>query len=103
MRLPRKLSRLIHAKPKSPDYTPRQLIFKCVLLFTCAIALDVVGQKIRSIELAVYYYQIPAYGADYYFYIAVSGLLIGLGTWRLLELYWFGKEKVQKLHASMDV
>jgi hypothetical protein len=97
------MSKLIYSfrqknnKPHKITYTRREWLFKCGLLLLAVYALDFCGIKVSSVDFLVINGQlnpVAAYGFSYYFYLAAQGLVLGLGFWRLLEIYWFGKQLV---------
>lgn len=106
MQTVKKIKAFINAKPKSPNYTRQQWFLKCGLLALSAFALDVVGQKIASIDFMIINGLLngaEAHNFQYLFYCAAQGLLIGLCFWRCLEIYWWGNEKVKELQTTSIV
>ena len=77
-----------------PEYTRFQWYFKGLMLFISAVGYQLAGLKINDIELNLYYGKIAAYGADYVFYMGVEGLFLALGLWRLMEIYWWAKNRL---------
>jgi len=68
---------------------------KIITLFICAVGLDRSGNKVFNFEVDYAYQRISAeaaFGAEYTYYMAVSALFLGLAFWKLLELYWLGKD-----------
>lgn len=82
-------------KAANPQYSRGQWYFKIFMLGLSALAYQFVGYKINDIELNKYYGRIAAYGPDYIFLLGSQGLLLGLAVWRLLEVYWWAKNKVK--------
>jgi len=79
----------------NPEYSRGQWVLKCVLLGSAALTYELVGFKIHDIELNLYYGKIMAYGVDYVFLLGVQGLMLGLCVWRLLEVYWWAKNRIE--------
>lgn len=82
-------------KAANPQYTRGQWYFKIFMLGLVAVAYQFVGYKLHDIELNLYYGRIVSYGLDYVFLMGTQGLLLGLAVWRLLEVYWWAKNKVK--------
>lgn len=74
-----------------PEYTRFQWCFKLVMLFISAIGFQLAGLKINDLE-----FKGLIYGLDYIFFMMFEGLFLALGLWRLLEVYWWAKNRVLK-------
>lgn len=101
MQIYEKIKAFTKKKKHSPDYSRGQWWFKCGLLGLCAIALDMVGQKIGSIDIDYEMGRLTAataHGSMYGVYLGAQGMLIGLAVWRLLEMYWWAKDRVNDSH-----
>jgi hypothetical protein len=70
----------------SPYYTWRTWIFKCIQLYIYVVGLDLAGA-----QLAVFSGEI---NFMYIYYCGVQGFFLGAGFYRVLEIYWYGKDLV---------
>ena len=82
-------------KQSRPEYSRGQWYFKNLMLFISAIGYTLAGYKINDIEVNKYYSKILNYGPDYVFYMGVEGLFLALALWRILEIYWWAKNRAQ--------
>jgi hypothetical protein len=83
----------IKFKSARPQYSRLQWYFKGLMLIISALGFQLAGLKINDIELNLYYGKIVSYGPDYIFYMGVEGLFLALALWRLLEIYWWAKNR----------
>lgn len=81
-------------KSARPIYSKKEWFLKMFLLGLGSVTYDFLGRKINDIELNLYYGKIINYGFDYVFYLGSQGLLLGILTWRLFEVYWWAKNTV---------
>ena len=88
LEITRKLRSGITRKKRSPNYSRRSWIIKCLGLYVYSVGLDLTGRKIYSIDIQ----DIPIHDAFYIYVLALHGLFLGLGFFRLLEIYWSGKD-----------
>jgi hypothetical protein len=98
-----KIKAFIQKKKPSPVYSRRKFIFLALQLVVYAIGMDVFGQKIASIDIAYSLNQLTkdqAYNFAYAYYCGINGLFMGLGFFRLLELYWWAKDSLLTLHSE---
>jgi hypothetical protein len=89
----------LRKKAKSPNYTVRQFVFKGIQILLYAVAFDLAGAKIYELEVQYALNQIThyeAFGPQTIYYYLVCGLCIGLAFWKLLEVYWFGKDRLEE-------
>lgn len=85
----------IRKKPVSKPLTRFQFYSKIASLFICAIGLDMSGQRVFNFDSDYAYGRITYaqyQSVEYTYYMAISGLFLGLAFWKLLELYWLGKD-----------
>lgn len=87
-------------RAKQPLYTRQEFYQKLVLILFNMIAVAFLGQKLAWYDEQVYL-RIFSVGyvqslPEYWFYLGVQGLLLGLAFWRLLEVYWYGKYLVKE-------
>jgi len=97
-----KLLVLLRRKAKSPEYTRQQWIMKGAQIYICAVGMDLSGAKLYWYEAELHYNRMTpqeAYGPYYAYLCGIHGLLIALALWRLLEMYWWGKDHVEKLRS----
>jgi hypothetical protein len=95
-----KIYSFITKKKPSPEYTRWQWRFKAIQLYVCAIGMDLSGLKLNELDVNYYFHRITyeqAYGFNFVYYAGVHGLLMGLALWKLFEIYWWGKGKVEQL------
>src|SRR4030042_1567566 len=93
-----KIKAFAKAKPVSKPLTRYQFYMKIITLYICAVGLDLSGNKVFNFEVDYAYQRISAeaaFGWEYTYYMAVSALFLGLAFWKLLELYWMGKDAVK--------
>ncbi len=92
---------LLRRSAKSPEYTRRQWIMKGVQLYLCAIAMDLAGAQIYHREvlyaLRQASFEEAFYSPQVLYYYAVVGLALGLATWKLFEMYWWAKDRVEAM------
>jgi hypothetical protein len=94
-----RLKTLLNKRKLSPEYTRRQWIFKCSQIFLCAIGMELSGLRIYAAEISVFSGHIaPAYAYNYMYvyYCAVHGLCMALALWRILEIYWWAKDRTER-------
>ena len=85
---------------KTPDYSRKQLIFKAIHIFLGALCMDQTGIKLYWFESEFYYRRLTydqAYGLEFAVFAALHGLFMGLTFFRILELFWFGRKKLNEL------
>jgi len=83
-----------------PEYSRKEWFFKIFMLGLSGLTYQFLGLKINDLELNLYYGKILAYGLDYVFLLGCQGIVLALALWRLLEIYWYGKNKVKDLAGS---
>lgn len=93
---------------KSPEYTRRQWIMKAFTLYLCAMGMELSGLQIYGIENPLaktgtkiqfpgQFLNADAAITPWQFYMyAVHGLTMGLAFWKILEIYWWGKDRVSE-------
>lgn len=79
-------------KTARPEYSRRAWIFKAAMLFVSALGMELSGLKIASLE-EVASINHAALDPTYTYFAGVNGLFMGLALWRLLELYWWAKNR----------
>jgi hypothetical protein len=82
-------------KKTSPEYTRRQWIMKCTQIFLCCVGMEMSGLKLYQLDTDFALRRISyeaAYGLPSLYYWVVNGLCMGLAFWKLLEVYWWGKD-----------
>lgn len=72
---------------KSPCYTWRTWLFKCIQLYIYAVGADLAGARIAAYTGATDFM--------YIYYCGVQGFFLGAGFYRILEIYWYGKDRVE--------
>lgn len=99
----RKIIAFLKRKKPSPAYTRRQWIMKAATLFICAVGMDLSGLKLNELDVGYYFHRLSyeqAYGLNFAYYAGLHGLFWGLALWKLFEMYWWGREKVQEIREN---
>lgn len=98
--------KFLAAHPKSPDYTVKQFAYKGVSFLIACFGMD-----LASARIGWYDYQVwngfmsgaEAHGVYYAWCCVLVGLFFGLALFRIMEMYWFGKDLANKLRSPMEV
>lgn len=91
----RKLKGFFNKKTKVKEYSRKQFYTKLGSLFLSSIVVDVCGGRCLEQEHLKALGKIANYGADYTFYLFLSGVFLGVGVWRLLEVVWWARDHVR--------
>jgi hypothetical protein len=88
----------------SPNFTRRQWIFKAIQIYLCYLGADFSGSQIYNLEIKYAHNQISAYQAFYapmvLYYYLVSGFCLANAFWKLIEMYWWGKDHLKALRLE---
>lgn len=83
---------------KKTEFKPMSkfnLYFKTIQLIIYGVGLDMAFAKAYELDVLYFNGQITeaaAHGLSYAYYLGVGGVFMGLGFFRLLEIYWYIKD-----------
>lgn len=69
------------------DYSRFNFVIMCLQLYIYAVGLELTGLRIYDLE-----FKSQVFGLDYVYFCGLNGLFLGLGVYRLLEIYWYAKD-----------